>query len=123
MSRPDLDALRLPREGGEPVFREPWEAQAFGMAVALNERGLFAWSEFAEHLAARIAARAASGQVDDGTDYYADWLAALEDLVAERGLVGKDELALRKEEWAEAARETPHGQPILRPGRDQSGER
>jgi nitrile hydratase accessory protein len=112
--RPDLDALRLPREGGEPVFRAPWEAQAFGMAVALNERGLFAWSEFAERLAARIAIRAASGQVDDGTQYYADWLAALEDLVAERGVVGKDELALRKEEWAQAARETPHGQPILR---------
>jgi nitrile hydratase accessory protein len=110
VSVPDLEALRLPRDEGGPVFREPWEARAFGMAVALHERGLFAWSEFAGRLAARIAARAD----DDGSQYYRDWLAALEELVAERGLIGRDELAARKEEWAEAARETPHGQPILR---------
>lgn len=102
----------LPRDRGGPVFREPWEARAFGMAVALNERGLFAWSEFAGRLAAEIAAAAARGESDDGSRYYVHWLAALERLVADRRLIGPDELAARADEWARAARETPHGQPI-----------
>jgi nitrile hydratase accessory protein len=107
---PDLDQLpRIPRDADGPVFREPWEAHAFGMAVALHERGLFGWKEFADHLAAQIAAAGAS---DDGTHYYRHWLAALEALVAARRLLSADELAARKDEWDRAARATPHGQPI-----------
>lgn len=30
-----------PEADGEPVFREPWEAHAFAMAVRLQEQGLF----------------------------------------------------------------------------------
>ena len=37
----------LPRDADGPVFREPWEAQAFAMAVSLHERGLFTWPEWA----------------------------------------------------------------------------
>jgi nitrile hydratase accessory protein len=102
----------LPSDERGPVFREPWEARAFGMAVALCERGLFTWPEFAAQLSAEIAAAAARGQEDDGTRYYLHWLAALEALVADRRLIGRDELAARADEWARAARETPHGQPI-----------
>jgi nitrile hydratase accessory protein len=113
--RPDLSQLpRIPRDADGPVFREPWEAHAFGMAVALHERGLFEWKEFADNLAAQIAAAGAS---DDGTDYYRHWLAALEALVASRRLVSADELAARKDEWDRAARATPHGQPIELPRR------
>lgn len=110
MTAPDLSALpRIPRDAEGPVFREPWEARAFGMAVALHERGLFAWKEFADRLAAQISA---AGEQDDGARYYHHWLAALEGLVSEKDLVRPGELAARKDEWDRAARATPHGQPI-----------
>jgi len=113
MRAPDHDAVPgIPRDDEGPVFREPWEAQAFGMAVALHEGGHFTWKEWAERLAAEIAAARERGEVDDGTRYYHHWLAALEKLVADRRLVLADELARRRQEWDEAARSTPHGQPI-----------
>jgi nitrile hydratase accessory protein len=107
---PDLDALpAIPRDAEGPVFRAPWEAQAFGMAVMLHAGGHFTWREWADRLAAEIAA--AGGQ-DDGTRYYHHWLAALEKMVADKGLVPGAELARRAEAWAEAARETPPGRPV-----------
>ena len=102
----------LPRDQDGPVFREPWEAQAFGMAVMLHERGHFTWTEWTKRLATEIAAAKARGEHDDGTRYYQYWLTALEKLVAEKKLVLDAELAQRRDEWAEAAAETPHGQPI-----------
>lgn len=102
-----------PTDDQEPVFREPWEAQAFGMAVALSDRGVFTWKEWTQHLADEIAAARARGEVDDGSRYYHYWLAALEKIVAEKSLVGTDELLTRKREWDRAARATPHGQPIV----------
>jgi nitrile hydratase accessory protein len=113
----DLDALpRIPRDAEGPVFRAPWEAQAFAMAVRLHERGHFTWKEWAARLAEEIAAARERGEEDDGRRYYHHWLAALEGVVAEKGLVLADELGRRREAWGRAARETPHGQPIvLRP--------
>jgi nitrile hydratase accessory protein len=108
---PELPAL--PRdEAGAPVFREPWEAQAFAMAVRLHEAGHFTWPEWAERLASEIKRAQADGDPDHGDTYYLHWLAALEGLVAEKGLIGSDELYRRKGEWEAAARATPHGQPI-----------
>ncbi len=107
---PDLPAL--PRDDQGPVFRAPWEAQAFAMAVRLHEAGHFTWPEWAERLAAEIRRAQARGDPDVGTTYYEHWLAALEGIVAEKGLVGAEELARRKAAWAEAARRTPPGQPI-----------
>lgn len=118
MTTPDLSALpQLPRDPDGPVFREPWEAQAFGLALALYTRGLFAWKEWATYLADEIAAARARGEVDDGSRYYHYWLAALEKIVAAKGLVAKGELVTRKDEWDQAARATPHGQPIVLPSR------
>ncbi|OLA97665.1 MAG: nitrile hydratase accessory protein [Candidatus Rokubacteria bacterium 13_2_20CM_69_15_2] len=118
MTTPDLSALpQVPRDEEGPVFREPWEAQAFGMAVALHARDLFTWKEWATYLADEIAAARARGEVDDGSRYYHYWLAALEKIVAAKGLVGADELVTRKDEWDHAARATPHGQPIVLPSR------
>ena len=111
--RIDLGALpRIPRDGDGPVFREPWEAQAFAMAVRLNEAGHFTWREWADRLAAEIKAVADRGETDDGSRYYDHWLAALEKLVADKKLITRRELAARKDEWDAAARATPHGQPI-----------
>ena len=103
----------LPRDdGGRPVFHAPWQAQAFAMAVHLHRAGHFTWSEWAAALAEQIRAAQTAGDPDLGDTYYAHWLSALERLVATKGLVSSDELARRKAAWAEAARATPHGQPI-----------
>ena len=103
----------MPRgEDGAPVFREPWEAQAFALAVTLHEGGVFTWSEWAAALAAEIKRAQAGGDPDDGTTYYRHWLAALERLVAQKGVASEDLLAARRAAWDRAAHATPHGQPI-----------
>ena len=116
LSAPDPDRLaalpRLPRDEGGPVFAEPWEAQAFALAVKLSEQGHFTWKEWAAALASELQAAASRGEPDDGSHYYQHWLAALEGLVAAKGLMDPAALAARKEEWAEAYRRTPHGKPV-----------
>jgi nitrile hydratase accessory protein len=102
----------LPRDEDGPVFREPWEAQAFAMTLALEEQGYFTWAEWAERLSAEIAAAQAAGDPDRGDTYYRHWLKALEGLVASKDIVRPDELARRKDAWDRAAQATPHGQPI-----------
>lgn len=96
----------------EPVFAEPWQAQAFALAVKLSEAGQFTWSEWSAALAAELAEASRRGEPDDGSRYYHHWLAALERLVAAKQLVAPTSLLARKEEWAEAYRRTPHGRPI-----------
>lgn len=103
---------QLPRDEGGPVFAEPWQAQAFAMAVRLSEQGHFTWKEWAAALADEIKAAAARGENDDGSRYYHYWLAALERLVAAKSLSNAAELLARKEAWAEAYRHTPHGKPV-----------
>ena len=103
---------RLPKDKGEPIFAEPWEAQAFAMAVKLSELGCFTWKEWAAALAAELRAAADRGEPDDVSQYYRHWLTALERLVATKGLVTPAALADCKEAWAEAYRHTPHGKPV-----------
>jgi nitrile hydratase accessory protein len=111
-----LSALpAIPRDGQGPVFRAPWEAQAFAMAVKLHEAGHFTWTEWAACLAKEIAAAGARGEDADGSRYYLHWLSALEKIAAGKGLVTAHELATRKDAWDRAARETPHGRPIELP--------
>ena len=102
----------LPRDAGGPVFAEPWQAQAFALAVRLSADGHFTWKEWAEALAAELKAAADRGEPDDGSHYYQHWLAALERLVAEKSLTNRDEMLARKEAWADAYRHTPHGKPV-----------
>ena len=105
-----------PRDESGPVFREPWEAQAFAMTLALHERGLFSWGDWAQALAAQIAAAQAAGDADLGDTYYRHWLAALESLIAAKGISSIGELARYQRGWLRAAERTPHGIPIdLRP--------
>lgn len=99
-------------DGVEPVFREPWEAHAFAMAVSLHQRGLFTWPEWADALAGQISAAQVAGDADMGDTYYRHWLAALESLVARKGASSPDELARYRDAWDHAADRTPHGQPI-----------
>ena len=100
------ESERLPKDTDGPVFAEPWEAQAFAMAVKLNEAGVFTWTEWAETLGAEL--KAAPQRA-----YYESWLAALERLVEAKGLMTAEERLDRKAAWERAAKATPHGQPIL----------
>jgi nitrile hydratase accessory protein len=103
----------IPRDQDGPVFREPWEAQAFAMAVALHARGLFTWTEWAATLAAEIKRAQAAGDADTGETYYRHWLASLETLVAVKGVASADTLHRYRDAWDHAADRTPHGMPIL----------
>jgi nitrile hydratase accessory protein len=106
----------IPRDEDGPVFREPWEAQAFAMALVLHERGLFTWTEWAATLADEIARAQAGGDPDTGETYYRHWLATLERLVAAKGVASSDALHRYRDAWDHAADRTPHGSPIeLRP--------
>jgi nitrile hydratase accessory protein len=103
---------QLPRDEGGPVFAEPWQAQAFALAVKLSEQGHFTWKEWAATLASELEAAARRGEPDDGSHYYDHWLAALEHLVQAKGLLDGAALVERRDAWAEAYRHTPHGKPI-----------
>jgi len=112
-SRRAADAVpSIPRDSDGPVFREPWEAQAFAMALALHERGLFTWPEWAATLGEQIKRAQAAGDPDTGETYYHHWLAALERMVAEKGITASDTLARYHDAWDRAADRTPHGLPI-----------
>lgn len=107
---------RLPRDESGPVFAEPWQAQAFALAVKLSETGHFTWREWSAALADELKAAADRGEPDDESHYYDHWVAALERLVAAKGLTDPAALLERKKAWADAYRHTPHGKPIeLRP--------
>jgi len=119
LSQPEVLAATvegvLPRDPeGSPMFREPWEAQAFAMTLLLQERGLFTWSEWAQVLGQAIRAAEMSSDSDDrdGTGYYRHWLAALERLVSQKGIASSEVLADRRAAWDRAAHATPHGAPI-----------
>ena len=114
-----LDALPpLPRDEEGPVFAEPWQAQAFALAVKLSEQGYFTWKEWAGALAVELKAAADRGEPDDGSPYYNHWVATLERLVTAKGLADSPELDARKEAWADAYRHTPHGKPVVLPPTD-----
>ena len=102
----------IPRDDDGPVFRQPWEAQAFAMALALHERGLFTWSEWAGALALEIKRAQASGDPDTGETYYRHWLATLEKLIAEKGVATADTQRRTRDACDRACDRTPHGAPI-----------
>jgi nitrile hydratase accessory protein len=102
----------LPRDADGPVFREPWEAQAFAMALALHERGVFTWKEWAAALADEITRAQAAGDPDTGETYYLHWLNTLEKLVADKGVTTQATLHRYRDAWDRASDRTPHGEPI-----------
>ena len=103
----------IPRDADGPVFGEPWQAQAFAMTLALHERGLFTWGEWAAALAAEIKRAQAEGDADTGETYYSHWLNALEKLVADKGVATHDTLHRYRDAWDHACDRTRHGQPIV----------
>jgi len=106
---------QLLRDEGGPTFAEPWQAQAFALAVNLSAQGHFTWNEWADALAHQVRDAASRGEPDDGSHYYELWLAALERLVTAKGLADSTALISRKEAWINAYRTTPHGRPVELP--------
>lgn len=103
----------LPRDNEGPVFAEPWQAQAFAMTLRLYEQGAFTWPEWAETLSKEIIRAQQAGDPDTGETYYLHWLAALERIVADKGLTSVPDLVARRDAWERAALATPHGEPIV----------
>ena len=99
----------LPASGNAPVFAEPWQASAFAMVVALHDRGLFTWEEWATALSAKIKR---PGTLNDASDYYHCWLEALESLIESKNVADKHDIEQLTAAWQRAAHATPHGQPI-----------
>ena len=100
------DSQSLPKDADGPVFSEPWQAQAFAMAVKLHEAGVFSWPEWTDALGHELKAA-------PQRPYYESWLAALEKLAEAKGVMTAPERLARIAAWERAARATPHGQPIL----------
>jgi nitrile hydratase accessory protein len=112
LSTPDFNLPLLPRDEDGPVFAEPWQAQAFALAVKLSELGHFTWKEWTVTLADELKAASDHGESEDGSRYYEHWLAALERLVTAKGLSNATAMRECKDAWADAYRHTPHGKPV-----------
>lgn len=95
-----------------PVFAEPWQAQAFAMAVELIQKHVISWPDWADAIGHEIAHAQENGFKEDGSDYYHLWVRALENLVVGQGLAAKEELATVKTAWHSAYQDTPHGEPV-----------
>jgi len=106
------DDLHIPRDEHGPVFRAPWEAEAFALAVSLKERGLFTWKEWAATLGDEIKKAQAAGDPNTGETYYQHWLATLERILAEKGVVERGVLVHTRDAWRRACARTPHGTPV-----------
>ena len=121
MSEINTDAARhameavpsIPRDADGPVFREPWEAQSFAITLGLYDQGLITWKEWTAALFVEIKRAQEAGDPDTGETYYLHWLAALERIVAEKGVADAATLGRYRDAWRRAADRTPHGQPIL----------
>ena len=112
---PEMLALvpALPCDAEGPVFREPWEAQAFALAIDAHARGLFSWPEWAAELSQQIKAAQLAGDPDTGETYYRHWLAALEALTVQKGAASRAQLEHVQAAWDHAAKATPHGQAVV----------
>ena len=82
----------LPRQNGELVFATPWEARAFGLAVALQEGGVYEWREFSAALSAEISRAEHTGE---SSSYYERWLLGLENLLIANGVITPVEVSDR----------------------------
>ena len=108
----DLKIPVLEKNHEGPVFKEPWQAQAFAMAVTLSEAGLFSWQEWSSELATSIKSQQNKGDPDDGETYYLHWLETLENILSRKNLIEQVDLIQRITEWKEAYLKTPHRQPV-----------
>jgi nitrile hydratase accessory protein len=110
-----------PAGPADPVFREPWEAQAFAMTLLLEARGAFSWAEWAQALGEEIRQAQRAGDPDSGDTYYRHWLAALERMVTAKGIATPRALLEARHAWSRAAARTPPGMPVTVNAQDLDG--
>ncbi len=81
-----------PMANGEVIFDAPWQSRVFGMARALCESGYYDWDEFRDHLINEIGRWDSGHDIDETYHYFDHFLAALSNLLAEKGLCEGDVL-------------------------------
>jgi nitrile hydratase accessory protein len=96
----------------DPVFAEPWQAQAFAMTMQLSQRGAFTWGDWVEAFSTEIRTHPTQPGEDNTVAYYRQWLAALETILTARGLSTAEEISGTQELWRQAYLNTPHGLPV-----------
>lgn len=111
----DVDGVGAPpRRNGELTFESPWESRAFGLVMALRERGCFEWEEFRRALIEEIAAWEQANPDRRGWSYYDRWLAALERVLVQKGLCAPGEIRERAEALARRPPGHDHGSEAFR---------
>ena len=108
---------QLPRDEGGPVFAEPWQAQAFAIAVRLSAQGYFTgksgrlrWRQNWPTPPNGTKRMMARSTITTGLRRWRNWSPRKDSPIVAA-------LFERREAWADAYRHTPHGQPVqLRPG-------
>lgn len=111
------DAPRIPlTPDASPLFTAPWQARVFALTVHLHERGAFTWPEWVACFSGHIAGATDLPDGAEGAahveDYFQTWLAALSDLLDQKGLAEAAQIRQMAEVWHRAAQATPHGTPI-----------
>jgi len=97
----ESDPAAPPRKNGELVFAEVWESRVFGLTMALHAAGAFEWEEFRQRLIGEIAAWERQHERREAEwSYYACWLRAFEDLLADKNLCRTAAVDVRVRELA-----------------------
>lgn len=111
-TNPDAALKPLASVDGEAAFDEAWQAEALAIADTLVQNGLFSAEDWSQALGAALHQAEAAGAADDQQTYYQCVLAALESLVAQHSEIDRQALDGKREDWEQAYRSTPHGQPV-----------
>jgi len=113
LSQPEKDGLApLARLDNDPVFDEPWQAQALGLAFSLAERGMFSPAQWSQTLGAEHRKLLGEGSADTPQTYYEAVVQALEQLIRENGSFSSEIIEDRVQTWRRAYLNTPHGNPV-----------
>ena len=95
-----------------PVFEEPWHAQVFAITVAMNEAGVFQWTDWADRFGAMLKQHGLTRDLNGGSDYFHAWIETIEDFLADQKIALPTDLEVLKSAWEQAYLQTPHGQPV-----------
>lgn len=104
MNTPDLTP--------DAPFDAPWQAQVFGLTVALNEQAVFTWTEWAATFSTILKPMQNAPGGDEPVVYWQAWAKALEALLTSKNIASPDAVSTLATRWQEAAHATPHGVPI-----------
>ena len=93
-------------------FEQPWHAEVFAVTIHLSEANLFSWVEWTQTLGQHISAAYTMRVINGSDDYYQVLLHALIDLLSVKEVADLETIASMQNRWADAYRNTPHGEPV-----------